>query len=86
MRKQRPLRRTQEVQLVRADDQPAAAEGQGRRRTSRRSRVATVYREIEAGRLHAIRVGAGRGTLRIPRPAYDAYVSSAGTAPAAEAA
>ncbi|SCK06018.1 helix-turn-helix domain-containing protein [Streptomyces sp. WMMB 322] len=48
--------------------------------------VATVYREIEAGRLHAIRVGAGRGTLRIPRPAYDAYVSSAGTAPAAEAA
>jgi excisionase family DNA binding protein len=48
--------------------------------------VATVYREIEAGRLHALRVGAGRGTLRIPRASFDAYQLSAGTAPAAEAA
>ena len=48
--------------------------------------VATVYREIEAGRLHALRVGAGRGTLRIPRPSLDAYLLDAGTAPTAAAA
>lgn len=48
--------------------------------------VATIYREIEAGRLYALRVGEGRGTLRIPRRAWNEYVASVGTAPAVDAA
>lgn len=36
---------------------------------------ATVYRDIEAGRLKALRVGAGRGALRVLPPALDAYLA-----------
>ena len=36
---------------------------------------ATVYRDIEAGRLRALRVGAGRGSLRIMPEALDAYLA-----------
>ncbi|WP_207620602.1 helix-turn-helix domain-containing protein [Streptosporangium minutum] len=33
----------------------------------------TVYREIESGRLKALRVGKRRGTLRIPVDAFNDY-------------
>jgi excisionase family DNA binding protein len=42
----------------------------------------TVYREIKAGRLRALRIGAGRGTYRIPRDAFDAYVKELAAAAA----
>lgn len=35
----------------------------------------TVYRAIEAGRLRALRIGAGRGALRILPEALDAYLA-----------
>lgn len=35
----------------------------------------TIYRDIEAGRLRALRVGAGRGALRIPQAAFDEYLT-----------
>jgi excisionase family DNA binding protein len=36
---------------------------------------ATVYRDIDAGRLKALRVGSGKGALRIMPDAFDAYLS-----------
>jgi excisionase family DNA binding protein len=36
---------------------------------------ATVYRDIEAGRLKALRVGTGKGALRIMPDAYAAYLA-----------
>jgi excisionase family DNA binding protein len=36
---------------------------------------ATVYRDIDAGRLKALRVGSGKGALRIMPDALDAYLS-----------
>ena len=36
---------------------------------------ATVYRDIEAGRLKALRVGSGKGALRILPAALDAYLA-----------
>jgi excisionase family DNA binding protein len=36
---------------------------------------ATIYRDIEAGRLKALRVGAGKGALRILPAALDAYLA-----------
>lgn len=35
----------------------------------------TVYRDIEAGRLEAFRIGAGKGTLRIPHDALQRYIA-----------
>jgi len=35
--------------------------------------VHTIYRDIRSGRLRALRLGRGRGTLRIPRDAVAAY-------------
>jgi excisionase family DNA binding protein len=35
----------------------------------------TIYRDIEAGRLKALRVGAGKGALRILPAALDAYLA-----------
>jgi excisionase family DNA binding protein len=37
----------------------------------------TVYREIRAGRLRALRIGSRRGTLRITSDAYAEYVAAA---------
>lgn len=34
----------------------------------------TIYRAIDAGELRALRVGHGKGTIRIPRPAWDDYL------------
>lgn len=36
---------------------------------------ATIYRDIEAGRLRALRVGSGKGALRILPAALDAYLA-----------
>jgi excisionase family DNA binding protein len=36
---------------------------------------ATIYRDIEAGRLKALRVGSGKGALRILPAALDAYLA-----------
>lgn len=33
----------------------------------------TVYREVEAGRLRALRIGHGRGAIRIPVDAFEEY-------------
>ncbi|WP_405524631.1 helix-turn-helix domain-containing protein [Streptomyces canus] len=38
----------------------------------------TVYREITAGRLEAYRVGSGRGTFRVSRAAFTAYLTERG--------
>ncbi|QIJ61432.1 helix-turn-helix domain-containing protein [Streptomyces sp. JB150] len=46
---------------------------------------ATVYREVAAGRLTSYRVGSGRGTIRIPRAAFEQYLSERGI-PASELA
>ena len=35
----------------------------------------TVYRDIEAGRLEAYRIGVGKGTLRIPHAALQRYMA-----------
>lgn len=35
----------------------------------------TIYRDIEAGRLRALRVGTGKGALRILPDALDAYLA-----------
>lgn len=35
----------------------------------------TVYRDIEAGRLKAYRIGVGKGTLRIPHDALQRYMA-----------
>ncbi|MFJ3878036.1 helix-turn-helix domain-containing protein [Streptomyces sp. NPDC090077] len=40
--------------------------------------VSTVYLAIRQGDLQAYRVGAGRGTLRISRAAFDQYVAERG--------
>jgi excisionase family DNA binding protein len=47
--------------------------------------VTTVYREIYAGRLRALRIGSGRGTFRIPVSALAEYEARA-AAPLAEVA
>lgn len=35
----------------------------------------TIYRDIESGRLRALRVGTGKGALRILPEAFDAYLA-----------
>lgn len=35
----------------------------------------TVYRDIEAGRLEAYRIGVGKGTLRVPHDALQRYMA-----------
>lgn len=40
--------------------------------------VSTVYLAIRQGDLAAYRVGAGRGTIRISRAAFDQYVTDRG--------
>lgn len=74
-------------QAIAAGHQDAHVQGRGHERTPRKPyRVAqvaaaldvhpsTIYRDIEAGRLRALRVGAGRGALRIPQAAFDEYLT-----------
>lgn len=40
--------------------------------------VSTVYRAIESGQLDALKLGAGRGALRIPDYALNAYEEACG--------
>ena len=47
--------------------------------------TATVYAEVTAGRLASYRVGQGRGTIRISRSAFTAYLEARGI-PASELA
>jgi excisionase family DNA binding protein len=37
--------------------------------------VATIYRAIESGALRALKVGTGKGALRIPADAIEDYVN-----------
>lgn len=39
---------------------------------------ATVYREIQSGRLPSYRVGSGRGTIRVSRAAFEQYLADRG--------
>lgn len=47
--------------------------------------IATIYRDIDAGRLKALRVGSGKGALRIMPDALAAYFSLLEVRPAAVA-
>lgn len=47
---------------------------------------ATVYRAIESGQLDALKLGTGRGTLRVPGAAVLAYAEACAPAPVAEVA
>ncbi|MFD9734256.1 helix-turn-helix transcriptional regulator [Umezawaea sp. NPDC059074] len=38
--------------------------------------VATIYRAIESGSLRALKVGTGKGALRIPADAIQEYVTA----------
>ena len=46
----------------------------------------TIYRDIKAGRLRAIRIGKGRGTVRIPAAALAEYEATRTAAALAEVA
>lgn len=43
--------------------------------------VSTVYRLAESGRLHSVRVGFGKGALRIPADALESYLRELGLEP-----
>ena len=45
--------------------------------------VSTVYRLAESGRLHSVRVGFGKGALRVPAESLDEYLRSLGMGPVA---
>lgn len=38
--------------------------------------LATIYRAIESGQLHALKLGTGRGTLRVPESALDEFAEA----------
>jgi excisionase family DNA binding protein len=42
--------------------------------------VSTVYRAIESGALRALRLGQGRGGLRVPHAAFEDYLAAHTTA------
>jgi excisionase family DNA binding protein len=70
-------------QLTAATAPQPSPEGQRPRRPYTVKQVAaalgvsgsTVYRDIEAGRLEAYRIGVGKGTLRIPHDALQRYMA-----------
>lgn len=43
--------------------------------------VATVYRLASSGQLHSVRVGVGKGALRIPETSLNEYLTSLGLPP-----
>lgn len=45
--------------------------------------VSTVYRLAESGRLHSVRVGFGKGALRIPADSLNTYLRNLGMDPIA---
>ena len=40
--------------------------------------VATIYRAIETGQLSALKLGTGRGAIRVPQSALEAFARSCG--------
>jgi len=38
--------------------------------------VATIYRAIETGQLNALKLGTGRGTIRVPQSALEVFTRS----------
>jgi excisionase family DNA binding protein len=46
----------------------------------------TVYRLIESGQLHAVRVGVSKGAVRIPENSLNSYLASVGLPSVAPAA
>jgi len=44
--------------------------------------VATIYRAIESGQLDAVKLGTGRGTLRVPGAAVLAFTAACAPTPA----
>ncbi len=38
--------------------------------------LATIYRAIESGQLYALKLGTGRGTLRVPQAALEAFAEA----------
>jgi excisionase family DNA binding protein len=47
--------------------------------------LATIYRAVESGALRAIRVGTGKGAVRIPEAAVDEYLTACESAAATRA-
>lgn len=47
--------------------------------------VSTVYRLVESERLHAVRIGFGKGAVRIPESSLDTYLKNLGMTPFADA-
>ena len=47
--------------------------------------VSTIYRAIESGQLHALKLGTGRGTLRVTGAAVLAFAETCAPAPTAAA-
>ncbi|PRW62123.1 helix-turn-helix domain-containing protein [Actinopolyspora mortivallis] len=43
--------------------------------------VSTVYRLVESERLHAVRIGFGKGAVRVPAESLDTYLKSLGMDP-----
>lgn len=43
--------------------------------------VSTVYRLAESGRLHSVRVGFGKGALRVPAESLNEYLRGLGMGP-----
>lgn len=43
----------------------------------------TVYRAVASGQMGALRIGKGRGTIRIPAEAFRAFCASSATSPEA---
>lgn len=82
------LRSQMHVELISpAPEQAPAAEPLRPKDIAAALRVdpSTVYAEIKAGRLSAYRVGTGRGTFRVSRAAFTAYLAARGI-PASELA
>lgn len=48
--------------------------------------AATIYRAVESGALRAVRIGTGKGAIRIPAQAVDEYISACERAAATQAA
>jgi len=40
--------------------------------------VATIYRAIEGRQLRALKLGTGRGTIRVPQSALEAFATACG--------
>ncbi|GAA4890998.1 helix-turn-helix domain-containing protein [Saccharopolyspora cebuensis] len=46
--------------------------------------ISTVYRLVESGQLGSVRIGFGKGAIRIPADSLNTYLVGLGVAPLAE--